>query len=226
MVLQMSNIVARDFRVAIVPESDFPQMISLRKSAYARAFSDAVDLRFLGRGRWDDLHFNLAVYHKDQILSVVRLAVINCVEDFQFIMAADFDSSQWNFPVAIMHRAATHEDYLGHGLHSLLRIQAIEICQKLNIGWLFSALQEDSGRLKQLTEAGYELLEMKKNWTGFLRNKSIPIVAVLDVKEHFARAQTRLALGRERFYSEIAVTELMKAFQARYANVVQIEVGR
>jgi predicted GNAT family N-acyltransferase len=146
-------------------------VVSLRKEAFlAKYDKDQINLSGLD-WNWTDDHSNhLGLYQDNRLVSCLRLSVFNSSSDFynasRIPMKMDCSS-----PYTLLARAATHPDYASQGLHNLLRLRALEICQHMKLDNIFGSLAENSDRLKQLSDLGYEIVGTAESWeNSYLKN--------------------------------------------------------
>ena len=188
--------------VDLVQHSDRDQMYELRATAYRKQYGQDVDISVLHWNSWDERFINLGVFEDNKLISVLRIAHVKDSETYQKIMLCDFENQGMQFPVIILSRASTHESYLSKGYHSLLRYHAFNLASKAHVNWVVGTLKQDSERLNQMADMGYELSINPEPWGSFLKSHEPTYVAKLNISKFHDRAITRLKPAIESILSE------------------------
>lgn len=178
--------------VDLVYEFDKEKLFNLRSYAYKKQYGPDVDVSALHWNSWDDRFINLGVFDGENLISLLRVAHIKDVLEYEKIMLFDFDSTALTLPVVILSRAATAEGWISSGLHSLLRLHALRIAKASGAKWVTGTFKKDTQRLQQLKDMGYEISENPVPWQSFLKSHESTLVATLNLDTHYDRAESRL----------------------------------
>ena len=178
--------------VDLIYESDKEQLFELRASSYKRQYGQNVDVTALRWNSWDERFINLGVFEGPQLVSTLRIARVNSLEEYKKIMLCEFDPAHLEMPLVILSRAATQENRQSEGLHSLLRYYALSLTSMAGIHWVIGTFKKNSQRVSQLTEMGYELSTNPIPWQSFLKSNEPTYVASLNLQKYYPQAQTRL----------------------------------
>ena len=169
----------QQYKFRILSDLDIPQIIALRKSAFQTYYKDAVDLSGLEWIRMDAASVHLGIFKGADLVSCLRVSVFASLKKLeaatQFKTPAEFQP-----PLALLARAATRDDCLSLGFHSVLRYAALEICKQNNIQVVLGSLEERSLRKSQLLDLGYEIVSRITEWKdSYIKNEGDVILVAL-----------------------------------------------
>lgn len=164
----------------------------LRQHAYASMFGARVDSNALHWNQNDQLFLNLGAFDSEgRLVSALRLATIETAEEFKRVLLIDFDVQRLKLPLVVLSRGATLTEFQSQHLHSALRREAIQLSMEAGMQHVVGGIEDNSPRLRQLADLGYEILATRTKWDGFLKSENCVSLVVLD-QGRFSRAISQL----------------------------------
>lgn len=182
--------------------ADKEAIVALRKESYADYYGSQVDLNGLNWNRTDQNSVHLAYTKGSEIVSYLRLSFFQS-QDLLERTTLFPTPEHLEFPVAMLARAATKKEFLGHHLHNTLRLFALEACLSLGIKTVLGSLEERSARMKSLVDIGYQVYQSQPTWEGSYLQSTGPVVLIgLESAE---RIQDAIDKIRTRYQIKAAV---------------------
>ncbi len=160
----------------------------LRREAYQNEYQDQVNVDGLRPTDFEARFLNLGIYDRGQLVSVLRIAPVDNVEDYRRIMLIDFEPEHLSLPLVILGRAATKPGFESQGLHTLLRFHAFHLAKCLGVKWIVGTFKADAKRMVQLGRMGYQFSINENRWDKVVKVDEPTIVARMDIHHHFDRA--------------------------------------
>lgn len=166
------------YRIEVLTQSNADELGALRRLAYKNRFGSLVDTDKLGWNQNDILFLNLGLLLEGQLVSCLRVSVIETDREFHRITLQDAPADI-KYPCVVLSRGATHPDHKSRGLHTILRREALSLIKAAGLNDTFGFLEDGSPRLTQLAELGYSFETCPKPWGGFLKNTKPVVLARL-----------------------------------------------
>ncbi len=199
----------------ILSDHDLPQIIGLRKSAFQTYYKNAVNLSGLEWNRMDAASVHLGVFIGLELVSCLRLSVFASLEKLE--AATQFKTpAEFKPPLALLARAATRDDCLSLGFHTVLRYAALEICKNNNIKVVLGSLEERSLRKSQLLGIGYKIVSRIIDWKdSYIKNEGdVILIALKNLNQiDIAIAKLKTSSGFLRLEQPIQPQELILNIQ-------------
>lgn len=177
----------------------------LRKEAYLREYGEQARIEALRPTEFESEFQNLGAFKSGQLVSVLRISLVNNQEYYYRIMLAEFEPEELTLPLVILGRAATRQGYEARGLHTLLRYHAFHWAKRSGVKWIVGTFKSDTKRMTQLAKMGYQFSLNPKKWDGVLNAERPAIVARVDIGKNFDRAKSVMQSTYERLNSEFPV---------------------
>jgi hypothetical protein len=190
--LNLETLKRRKNCIDLLVPSDKEIVDHVRSMAYEKYYGSKVDTSGLKWNNWDKRFVNLGLFRQGQLVSCLRVALINDPIEYKKLMAHDFDSNIFEMPVSVLCRAATFPGFESMGFHSLLRYYAVILSKEAGAYHIAGTFQKNSSRVKQLSEMGYEFYSNENNWRDFLKNDHPVLIAKLNLLENFEKAIQRI----------------------------------
>lgn len=143
-----------------IPKSD---IIELRRISFHRAYEQRVDLNGLDWNWTDGGSIHLGFYDETRLICCLRLSAFKDIARFERTTQIPLLNSE-TAPLVLLSRAATHPDFANCGLHSILRLKALEICRQKKLYNIFGSLEKKSSRLSNALDLGYVIVNQTERW--------------------------------------------------------------
>lgn len=199
----------------ILSDHDVPQIVKLRKSAFQAYYKNAVNLSGLEWNRVDSVSVHLGVFIESELVSYFRLSVFASLKNIE-VATQIKTPAEFKPPLALLARAATHDDYLNQGFNSVLRYAALEICKQNNIAVVLGSLEERSSRKAQLLDIGYEIVSRITEWKdSYIKNEGdVILIALKNINQiDIAIAKLKKSSGFQQLKHPIQPEELILNIQ-------------
>lgn len=181
------NIFDKDFYLKINPPCE--EITKLRKLSFLAYYQKNVDLNGLEWNLTDRKSLHICAYLKTKLIASIRVSVFSNRNKFELVTQIPLNPNITVAPYVLLSRAATIPEYSGIGLHSILRLHALKVCQNSGFSTVYGSLEQRSLRLKQLLDLGYEIDNSLPNWPrSYLKNIGNVVLIKLDGKEKLQRA--------------------------------------
>ncbi len=156
---------------------DKNQIVSLRQKSYKSYYGSNVDIEGLNWNWTDENSVHLGYLSEGEVVSCLRLTVYQSPHLLESATLFPTPESV-RFPVAILGRAATAEQFTACHLHTHLRVLALETCLKNNISTVLGSLEERSARNSALKKFGYKILSRQDSWSESCVQSTGPVVLI------------------------------------------------
>lgn len=170
--------------LTVVDGQQAEQINSLRRAEYGDAPGFKVDAPGILWNRSDDQCTVLAAYDGDEIISTMRLELVDNQELVERKMECP-----WSFPVAlqypvmILSKAATRKSHRAFGLNALMRFWAFRLGREWEAKQVIGTFVSGSPREKSMRQMGYQFFVNEQGWfKGDYRSVSPVLVALLDLE--------------------------------------------
>ncbi|OFZ29187.1 MAG: hypothetical protein A2622_14185 [Bdellovibrionales bacterium RIFCSPHIGHO2_01_FULL_40_29] len=178
------------YSFCIKPSID--EITQLRKESFVNFYCEKVRPQGLEWNSTDEQSIHIGIRHQDQLISCLRITALNDLSELRDRIKIPLTLNQPP-PYILLARAATSPLFLNKGLHSLLRIRALEISLQQNYTQIFGSLEKRSTRLNQLLDIGYEIIGEASHWpNSFLENQGSVVAIQLSSKNKIEKALGKL----------------------------------
>lgn len=172
--------------ISLLDHRHAPLVNALRLEEYAQAKGFTVQPPGILWNRSDDQSIVLGAWADDQLVSTLRLEVIESRD----LVEAKIECP-WSFPVAlrlpamILSKMATRKAFRRSGINDALRLQALGLARDWGLEMVLGTMVAGSPRRAAMEAMGYQFFTNEMGWqtTNYQSHQDV-VVAALDLKAH------------------------------------------
>lgn len=179
----------KDFRITLVTIDQAKEEVGLlRRAAYDRNPDMKVADSSLFWNVSDDQSYVLVAEGYDGIHATMRLECIRIASILSQKIEASSGLYPFEYPCAVLSRAATRTSDTGRGMNALLRYYCADLAKKLGMKQLIGTWIKGSPRERSMVEMGYTIFEHPTGWDSEdFKNVSPAMVGVLDLDKDYQK---------------------------------------